>query len=65
LIERREKIMPASTRCPLKIVQDKVAVYAREIVPSFNAYFYFRIGYWIAKKIARMLYRVRVGTAEG
>jgi glycerol-3-phosphate O-acyltransferase len=46
---------------PVEIVQDKVAVYAREIVPSFNAYFYFRIGYWIAKKIARMLYRVRVG----
>ena len=46
---------------PVEIVQDKAAVYAREIVPSFNAYFYFRIGYWIAKKIARMLYRVRVG----
>jgi glycerol-3-phosphate O-acyltransferase len=46
---------------PVEIVQDKVAAYAREIVPSFNAYFYFRIGYWIAKKIARMLYRVRVG----
>jgi glycerol-3-phosphate O-acyltransferase len=29
---------------PLEVVQDKVAVYAREIVPSFNAYFYFRIG---------------------
>jgi glycerol-3-phosphate O-acyltransferase len=49
---------------PLEVVQDKVAVYAREIVPSFNAYFYFRIGYWIAKKIARMLYRVRVGLLE-
>ncbi len=46
---------------PLEVVQDKVAGYAREIVPSFNAYVYFRIGYWIAKRIARMLYRVRVG----
>jgi glycerol-3-phosphate O-acyltransferase len=46
------------------VVQDKVAVYAREIVPSFNAYFYFRIGYWIAKKVARMLYRVRVGLLQ-
>ncbi len=45
---------------PLEIVQKKVMIYAREIVPSFNAYFYFRIGYWIAKKIARLLYRVRV-----
>jgi glycerol-3-phosphate O-acyltransferase len=49
---------------PLEVVQDKVAVYAREIVPSFNAYFYFRIGYWIAKKVARMLYRVRVGLLQ-
>ncbi len=49
---------------PLEVVQNKVMVYAREIVPSFNAYFYFRIGYWIAKKIARMLYRVRVGFLE-
>ena len=46
---------------PLEVAQDKVAVYAKEIVPSFNAYVYFRIGYWIAKRIARMLYKVRVG----
>jgi glycerol-3-phosphate O-acyltransferase len=45
---------------PLEMVQKKVMLYAREIVPSFNAYFYFRIGYWIAKKVARLLYRVRV-----
>ena len=47
--------------CPLEIVQREVMSYAREIVPSFNAYLYFRIGYWIAKKIARLLYRVRIG----
>ena len=46
---------------PLELAQKKVMVYAREIVPSFNAYFYFRTGYWVAKKIARLLYRVRVG----
>ncbi len=49
---------------PLEMVQKKVLTYAKEIVPSFNAYFYFRIGYWIAKKIARLLYRVRVGLLE-
>ena len=38
--------------------------YAREIVPSFNAYLYFRIGYWLAKKIARLLYRVRIGLVD-
>lgn len=46
---------------PLEIAQKKVLTFAREIVPSFNAYFYFRIGYWIAKKVARLLYRVRIG----
>lgn len=46
---------------PLEIVQKRVLTYAREIVPSFNAYFYFRIGYWVAKKVARRLYRVRIG----
>ncbi len=35
--------------------------YAREIVPAFNAYVYFRIGYWLGRRIARALYRVRIG----
>jgi len=35
--------------------------YAREIVPAFNAYVYFRLGYWLSKKFARLLYRVRLG----
>lgn len=39
----------------------RVDRYAREIVPAFNAYFYFRIGYWIGRKLARSLYRVRLG----
>ena len=51
--------------CPREIVQREAMSYAREIVPSFNAYLYFRIGYWIAKKIARLLYRVRVGLLDG
>ena len=50
---------------PQEVVQGKVMIYAREIVPSFNAYLYFRIGYWVAKKIARLLYRVRVGLLDG
>src|SRR3954465_12668131 len=32
-------------------VLKRVDRYAREIVPAFNAYFYFRIGYWIARKL--------------
>lgn len=49
---------------PLEVAQKKALTYAREIVPSFNAYLYFRIGYWLAKKVARLLYRVRVGLLD-
>ena len=45
-------------------VQEEILDYAREIVPSFNAYLYFRTGYWIAKKIARLMYWVRVGLVD-
>ena len=51
-------------QCPREVVQAEVVTYAKEIVPSFNAYLYFRFGYWLAKKIARLLYRVRIGLAE-
>src|SRR5882672_8552991 len=37
----------------------RVDRYARETVPAFNAYLYFRIGYWIGKRVAQALYRVR------
>jgi glycerol-3-phosphate O-acyltransferase len=49
---------------PRETVQRQVATFAREIVPSFNAYLYFRIGYWLAKKVAHRLYRVRVGLID-
>src|SRR5437016_3719697 len=51
----REKAVPVQT------VLRQVDRYAREIVPAFNAYLYFRIGYWIGRWIARSLYRVRIG----
>ncbi len=49
---------------PREVLQSEVLIYVKEIVPSFNAYLYFRIGYWVAKKIARLLYKVRVGRFE-
>ena len=49
---------------PREVLQAEVTGYAREIVPSFNAWIYFRTGYWLAKKIARLLYRVRVGLID-
>jgi glycerol-3-phosphate O-acyltransferase len=42
----------------------RIRGYAREIVPAFNAYFYFRLGYTLARWLARSLYRVRVGYAD-
>ncbi|HEY3075770.1 MAG TPA: 1-acyl-sn-glycerol-3-phosphate acyltransferase [Burkholderiales bacterium] len=56
-----------NNRVPLPAVLKKVERYAREIVPAFNAYLYFRIGYWLGRAIARTLYRVRLGyiDAEG
>ncbi len=49
---------------PREVVLARVDRYAREIVPSFNAYAYFRIGYRLAKSVARLLYRVRLGYAD-
>lgn len=46
---------------PKEVAHAKAMRYAEEIAPSFNAYIYFRFGYWIAKKIGRLIYRVRVG----
>ncbi len=51
----------AEHNMPKEVVQAKVFRYANEIAPSFNAYIYFRFGYWLAKTLGRMLYRVRVG----
>lgn len=48
------------TRQSLMIV---VARYAHEMVPAFNAYFYFRIGHWLASGFLRALYQVRLGNA--
>ena len=49
---------------PREAVMAEVRRFAREIVPAFNAYLYFRVGYWLAKRVARALYRVRLGYAD-
>ncbi|HEY7214643.1 MAG TPA: 1-acyl-sn-glycerol-3-phosphate acyltransferase [Thermoanaerobaculia bacterium] len=49
---------------PRAVLAARVRRYAREIVPAFNAYFYFRIGYWLSKRVARSLYRVRLGFSD-
>jgi len=49
---------------PREVALAQVQRYAREIVPAFNAYVYFRIGYWIGKNVSRSLYRVRIGYTD-
>jgi 1-acyl-sn-glycerol-3-phosphate acyltransferase len=49
---------------PREVAMTEVHRYAREIVPTFNAYIYFRVGYSIARAVARFLYRVRLGYAD-
>ncbi|HWD23480.1 MAG TPA: 1-acyl-sn-glycerol-3-phosphate acyltransferase [Burkholderiales bacterium] len=65
-----QKVLQAAERLsreknlPLEAVLKRVERYAREIVPAFNAYLYFRIGYWIGRGVARSLYRVRLGYVD-
>jgi glycerol-3-phosphate O-acyltransferase len=49
---------------PHQVVMARVERYAKEIVPAFNAYFYFRLGTWLSRRVARLLYRVRLGSAD-
>ena len=48
-------------KIPLATAMKRVETYASEIVPRFNAYLYFRVGYWIGRAISRLFYRVRIG----
>ena len=54
----------AQHKIPVPVVLETVERYAREIVPAFNAYLYFRIGYWVGRKVAQGLYRVRLGFVD-
>ena len=54
----------ADRNCPREVVQSEVIVYAKEIVPSFNAYLYFRFGYWLSKRITKLLYKVHIGFSD-
>ncbi len=49
---------------PREVLMQKVGVYAREIVPAFNALIYFKGAYWVARHLVHALYRVRLGFAD-
>ena len=49
---------------PRDVLIRRVERHAREIVPSFNAWAYFRIGYHLARRTVQLLYRVRLGYSD-
>lgn len=49
---------------PREALMRKVNLYAREIVPAFNALIYFKAAYWVARRLVHALYRVRLGFAD-
>ena len=63
-VQKAAQAFGAEHDMPHGVVIEKVERYAREIVPTFNAYVYFRLGYWLARRTARAFYRVRLGYAN-
>ena len=51
----------AQNNVPHEVATHKAERYAREIVPTFSAYAYFRYGTRLARRISKALYRVRIG----
>jgi glycerol-3-phosphate O-acyltransferase len=49
---------------PRAVAHARARRYAREIVPAFSAYAYFRIGATLARRLSTALYRVRIGALE-
>jgi len=63
VLEAVEAAAQQSAR-PREDLLREVARYARETVPSFNVYIYFRLGYHLARRLLQVLYRVRLGYAD-
>ena len=64
VIQRAAQNWRNETNASEEETKSKVDRYAREIVPSFNAYLYFRLGYRCAKGFVKFLYRVRLGYSD-
>jgi glycerol-3-phosphate O-acyltransferase len=63
-VQQAAKAHAEAQGMPREVALDQVRRYAREIVPAFNAYLYFRVGYWAGKTLSRTLYRVRIGYTD-
>jgi glycerol-3-phosphate O-acyltransferase len=51
----------AATGEPRAVAMARIEAYAREIVPNFSAYAYFKFGTQAARLLSTVLYRVRLG----
>ena len=49
---------------PKSVAYARAKRYAKEIIPSFSAYTYFRVGTALAKRLSTALYRVRLGAID-
>jgi glycerol-3-phosphate O-acyltransferase len=63
-VQHAAEALSRESDMPRAVAMSRIRGYAREIVPAFNAYVYFRLGYWIARNVARSLYRVRLGYSD-
>jgi glycerol-3-phosphate O-acyltransferase len=64
LIVQAAEASARERQMPREVVLADIERYAREIVPAFNAYFYFRLGTLISRRVARLLYRVRLAASD-
>ena len=51
-------------KIPREVAMKKASKYASEIVPSFSAYTYFKIGARLSRAISTWIYRVRLGFSD-
>jgi len=49
---------------PKSVTHARARRYAKEIIPSFSAYTYFRVGTTLARRLSTALYRVRLGAID-
>lgn len=64
VLQRATAKAAAERGVPVETVQKEVQKIAYSMVPGFNPYFYFRIGYWLARSALRSLYRVSIGYSD-
>jgi glycerol-3-phosphate O-acyltransferase len=63
-VQQAAEALARESDMPRAVAMARAERYAREIVPAFNAFLYFRVAYGIARNVARSLYRVRLGYAD-